>query len=108
MTTHKPFSLLSLVLAMAIIFSPHDSFAQDAKGYEVPHIGEMTMFAGSYDISGWLQCDGKLLEPHWSERSGHIFSLLGKRFGGDGIKTFGVTNLTEATKAMRSQVLFND
>ncbi|MFK7911388.1 MAG: tail fiber protein [Akkermansiaceae bacterium] len=89
MTTHKPLSLVSLVLALAIVFSPRS----DA----LPRTGDMMLFAGKFDINGWSLCDGKLQQKKSSQR---MARLLGKRFGGDGTTTFGLPNLSKASAAM--------
>ncbi|MEM7010912.1 MAG: tail fiber protein [Verrucomicrobiota bacterium] len=47
---------------------------------------------------GWTHCDGKLLEI---SKNKAMFSLLGRRFGGDGRTNFRVPDLRGAEKAMR-------
>jgi microcystin-dependent protein len=45
------------------------------------------MFAGTYAPQGWHLCDGSLL-PVAQNQS--LFSLLGTKYGGDGVNTFGL------------------
>lgn len=55
-----------------------------------PYIGEIRMFAGAFAPAGWMKCEGQILPI--SENS-TMFSVIGTRFGGDGINTFGLPDL---------------
>lgn len=62
-----------------------------------PFIGQIELFPYSYAPMGWMPCDGSTLEiSQWSV----LYSLLGTRFGGDGITTFCIPNLTNAVPVM--------
>ncbi|GAB3430037.1 tail fiber protein [Massilia solisilvae] len=56
-----------------------------------PYIGEIRLFAGNYAPTDWAFCNGQLL-PISSNTI--LFSILGNRFGGDGVSTFGLPNLS--------------
>lgn len=55
-----------------------------------PFIGQIIVFGGDYAPSGWASCDGQVLNIRDYTL---LFSLLGTRFGGDGISTFALPNL---------------
>ncbi len=50
-------------------------------------IGEIRMFAGNFEPSGWAICDGRLLAIAENET---LFTLIGTTYGGDGQSTFGL------------------
>lgn len=52
-----------------------------------PFLGEIHMFAGSYAPRGYAECMGQLVSTTQNEA---LFSLLGTRYGGDGMTTFGL------------------
>jgi microcystin-dependent protein len=53
-------------------------------------LGEIKMFAGNIEPTGWMFCDGRLLaiRDHLA-----LFSILGNTYGGDGRNTFGLPDL---------------
>lgn len=53
-------------------------------------IGEIRMFAGNFAPRDWMQCNGQILPISQYQA---LYSILGKAYGGDGIKTFGLPNL---------------
>ena len=55
-----------------------------------PYVGEIRMFAGSFNPSGWAFCDGQLLPISENDV---LFQLLGTTYGGDGQETFNLPNL---------------
>lgn len=55
-----------------------------------PHIGEIRMFSGNFAPSGWLLCNGDLLEISDYEQ---LFEVIGTTYGGDGTSTFGLPDL---------------
>jgi len=57
---------------------------------DMHYLGEIVMFGGTYAPRGWAFCDGRLLEINQNEA---LFSLLGDRYGGDSLRTFGLPNL---------------
>ena len=55
-----------------------------------PYVGEIRMFAGNFNPSGWEFCDGQLLPISENET---LFQLIGTTYGGDGESTFALPNL---------------
>jgi microcystin-dependent protein len=55
-----------------------------------PFLGQITMFAGNFAISGWAFCNGQTMSI---SQNTALFSLLGTTYGGDGISTFMLPNL---------------
>ncbi len=52
-----------------------------------PFIGEIRMFAGTFNPRGWAFCDGQLLSISQNEA---LFALFGTVYGGDGRTTFAL------------------
>jgi microcystin-dependent protein len=61
-----------------------------------PYLGQITLFAGNFAISGWAFCNGQLMSI---SQNTALFSLLGTTYGGDGISTFGLPNLQSRVAA---------
>jgi hypothetical protein len=61
---------------------------------EQPYIGQIDTFAFNFAPSGWLPCDGRVLQIG---RFQVLFSLLGGTYGGDGRLTFGLPRLAPVT-----------
>lgn len=55
-----------------------------------PYVGEIRMFAGSFNPAGWMFCDGSVLPISENET---LFQLIGTTYGGDGQSTFALPNL---------------
>ncbi len=55
-----------------------------------PFLGQISLFAFDYVPQGWTPCDGRLL-PIASYQA--LYTLLGTRFGGNGVTTFGLPDL---------------
>ena len=55
-----------------------------------PYVGEIRMFAGSFEPNGWLFCDGR---PLPISENDVLFQLIGTTYGGDGEETFNLPNL---------------
>jgi microcystin-dependent protein len=55
-----------------------------------PYVGEIRMFAGNFNPSGWAFCNGALLPISENET---LFQLIGTTYGGDGESTFALPNL---------------
>jgi microcystin-dependent protein len=55
-----------------------------------PYVGEIRMFAGNFNPSGWAFCNGALLPISENET---LFQLIGTTYGGDGQETFALPNL---------------
>ncbi len=55
-----------------------------------PYVGEIRMFAGSFEPAGWLFCRGQILPISENET---LFNLIGTTYGGDGQSTFALPDL---------------
>lgn len=55
-----------------------------------PFIGEIRMFAGNFNPTGWALCNGQLLPI---SQNAALFSILGTFYGGNGVSTFALPNL---------------
>lgn len=55
-----------------------------------PYIGEIRLFAGNYAPVDWALCNGQLLNI---SSNTVLFSIIGNRFGGDGVTRFALPNL---------------
>jgi microcystin-dependent protein len=53
-------------------------------------VGEIRIFAGTFEPSGWAFCDGRLLPISENET---LFQLIGTTYGGDGQSTFALPDL---------------
>ncbi len=56
-----------------------------------PFLAEIRLFGFNFAPRGWATCDGQLLPL---AQNTALFSLLGTNYGGNGISTFGLPNLT--------------
>ena len=55
-----------------------------------PYVGEIRIFAGTYEPVGWLFCNGQTLPISEYET---LFVLIGTTYGGDGQETFNLPDL---------------
>jgi microcystin-dependent protein len=55
-----------------------------------PFLGQIMIFPYDFEPRGWALCNGKLLSTNEYQV---LFSLLGKKFGGDGRTTFGLPKM---------------
>jgi len=60
-------------------------------------IGEVSIFAGDFAPRNYAFCDGQLLSVSGNQA---LFSLLGNRYGGDGVATFALPNLAGAERPL--------
>jgi microcystin-dependent protein len=56
-----------------------------------PFIGEVRMVGFNFAPAGWALCQGQLLAISQNQT---LFQILGTTYGGDGINTFGLPNLS--------------
>jgi len=56
-----------------------------------PYVGEIRMFAGTFAPVGWALCTGGLLPISDNDV---LFQVIGTTYGGDGIETFGLPDLS--------------
>lgn len=57
-----------------------------------PFIAEIRIFGFGFAPRGWAACDGQILPI---QQNTALFSLLGTAYGGTGITTFALPNLTD-------------
>jgi microcystin-dependent protein len=55
-----------------------------------PYVGEIRMFAGSFNPNGWALCNGQLMPISENDV---LFQLIGTTYGGDGESTFALPDL---------------
>lgn len=55
------------------------------------YLGEIRLFGGNFPPKNWAFCNGQLLNIADYQA---LYSLIGTTYGGDGVKTFAVPNLT--------------
>lgn len=65
-----------------------------------PYLGQITMFAGNFAISGWAFCNGQTMPI---SQYTALYSLLGTTYGGDGIQTFNLPNLQSRLPVSQGQ-----
>ncbi|WP_029004645.1 phage tail protein [Azorhizobium doebereinerae] len=53
--------------------------------------GEVRPFAGHWEPQNWAYCDGRVLNIAGNEA---LYSLIGTTYGGDGLRTFALPNLS--------------
>ena len=56
-----------------------------------PTLGEIILVGFTFAPDGWAICDGTVLSI---SQNSALFALLGNRYGGDGVTTFALPNLT--------------
>ncbi|WP_454190376.1 phage tail protein [Paenibacillus sp. Marseille-Q7038] len=56
-----------------------------------PYIGEIRLFAGTYAPMDWAFCNGQILQV---QENSVLFSVIGNQFGGDGVTTFQLPDLS--------------
>jgi microcystin-dependent protein len=54
------------------------------------YLGFITKFAGNFAPAGWALCNGQELDINMHPS---LYSLLGTRYGGNGVTTFGLPDL---------------
>ena len=60
----------------------------------MPFVAEVRIFCGNFAPVGWAFCDGQILSISSNTA---LFSLLGTRFGGNGVSTFALPDLRGRT-----------
>lgn len=57
-----------------------------------PMLATITYFAGNFAPQGWAFCNGASMQ---TQQNPALFSLLGNRFGGDGVHNFNLPNIPD-------------
>jgi len=55
------------------------------------YLGTIWIFAGAYQPNGWMSCQGQSLSIRTNTA---LFAVIGTRFGGDGVNTFNLPDLS--------------
>lgn len=65
----------------------------------VPHVGAICLFAGVYEINGWLYCDGQVLP---AADFPDLYEAIGNKYGGDATtkETFALPDLQAQEKEL--------
>lgn len=56
-------------------------------------IGQIQLFPYTFIPEGWFQCNGMILQI---TQYSALYSLIGNKFGGDGVSTFATPNMQGA------------
>lgn len=64
-------------------------------------MGEIKIFAGNFPPKGWMFCQGQILPI---SQNTALFSILGTTYGGNGVTTFALPNLTGRVAIQQGQV----
>ena len=85
----QPSLAVSPIVALQGLYPSQTSFSTEGTV-----LGEVSLFAGDFALSGWAFAHGQLLDI-----AGHtaLYSLLGTTYGGDGISTFALPDLRGRT-----------
>jgi microcystin-dependent protein len=86
-----------LIVSMVLASCPSWNCIAEAANAE-PALGQICLMAFGYAPQGWADCNGYIL-PISSNRE--LFSLLGDRFGGNGINIFALPNLQSPVAGAR-------
>lgn len=89
----KKIILLILCLTIFMVFSPINK-AEAVSNTGEPYLGQISLFPYSFAPRGWLKCDGQVMGVSTNTA---LFSLLGTQFGGNGITTFNLPDLRDAS-----------
>lgn len=85
--------VVHLLLVCAVVFGLFGASAPvKAAGYATtPPLGQISLFPYGKAPTGWAECDGRTL---LIKQNSALYSLIGTTFGGDGVTTFQLPNLT--------------
>lgn len=68
-----------------------------------PFLGQVQLFAPNFAPAGWALCAGQTLQV---SAYSSLFSLLGNKFGGDGVTTFKLPDLRNAISHPMPNITF--
>jgi microcystin-dependent protein len=88
----------ALTVALSGLLGVHSAQAQASD----PYIGQLMMTAANFCPRGWMQANGALLQI---SQYTALFSLLGTMYGGNGIQTFQLPNLSGRTPIGDGQLM---
>ncbi len=90
------------MIRQAILGATIAAFAAPVAQAQDAYIGEIREFALDFCPKGWAPANGASVQI---AQNAPLFSLLGTRFGGDGVRTFNLPNITPTTTAATSTQL---
>jgi len=90
MTSHLGRRLLSAAAASLALLAA----APAAQAGTEPYLGEIMVTIDDQCPTGWAQADGRVMQVR---ANAALFSLLGVKFGGDGVTTFKLPDLRGRT-----------
>jgi hypothetical protein len=79
------FAMACFVLSLTSTWGGNAAHAQE------PYLGEIRLFGYNWCPRGWQQANGAILSI---SQNTALFSLYGTNFGGNGVSTFGLPNLS--------------
>lgn len=82
----QPYLAMNFCIALQGVFPPRGEGASLVEGY----LGEIRMFGGNFAPSGWALCNGQTLPI---ESYAALYSIIGPRYGGDGVRNFALPDL---------------
>lgn len=65
-----------------------------------PFLGQIQLFPYEFAPQYWALCNGQIMQISQNEA---LFSLLGTKFGGDGVSAFGLPDLRNAALGSYNQ-----
>ena len=91
----QPFNNYQPSLPVSYVINVSGFFHRRPRGWgSVAFLGNIVPFAGNFAPAGYLPTDGRLLDIAQHE---DLFSILGTKFGGDGVTTFALPDLRGRT-----------
>jgi len=79
-----------LMLSFIVLLLGAVALPQTVNAQSEPFVGQLMMVAFNFCPTGWLPCNGQLLEIAQNQA---LYSLLGTTYGGDGKNTFALPDL---------------
>ncbi len=93
--SNQPQTLMQPSMALQFLISTNGQVPSTSVEATSAMLGEIQLFAGTnLSIVGWLPCDGRLLPI---ANSPALFGVISNYYGGDGITTFALPNLSGRT-----------
>lgn len=86
----QPFDNAQPSLALTRLIAVGGAFPSTVGGNPPAFLGQVASFAGDFAPSGWMEAHGQTLQINQYPA---LFTLIGTRFGGDGITTFALPDL---------------
>ena len=88
---------LRYVICLYGVFPAQSGSPGGPQGY----LGEVRLSAVGYSPEGWNYCDGSVIPFGFDPYLQALFSLIGTKFGGDGIRTFGLPTMPDPAPGVK-------